>query len=176
MYKTTFIFISALRIKGPYLNFWALSEDFLDVFKTTTPGGDSKSDSLHLKKRMNQTKKSSSAIHKKYYLQNELICTAFMTYLFSMFASSVSLPSEVNKIGDTFLSFLLQTSFMPSPTFLIGLDVFTGPGALNEQSNPVKKIKQLIDTTKPVSKQRSKRPLVRTKVFKIHFSVFLSLT
>lgn len=67
-----------------------------------------------------------------------------MTYLFSMFASSVSLPSEVNKIGDTFLSFLLQTSFMPSPTFLIGLDVFTGPGALNEQPNPVKKISSLI--------------------------------
>lgn len=63
-----------------------------------------------------------------------------MMYLFSMFASSVSLPSEVNKIGDTFLSFLLQTSFMPTPTLLIGLDVFTGPGALNEKSNPVKKI------------------------------------
>lgn len=56
-----------------------------------------------------------------------------------MFGSSVSLSSEGNKMGDTFLSFLLQTSFMPSPTVSIGLDVFTGPGALNGQSNPVKK-------------------------------------
>lgn len=97
-----------------------------------------------------------------------------MTYLFSMFASSVSLPSEVNKIGDTFLSFLLQTSFMPTPTLLIGLDVFTGPGAWNEKSNPVKKISSSLIQQNLF--QRSKRPLVRTKIFKFHFAVFLSLT
>lgn len=96
----------------------------MDFFKTTISGGDSKSDSLNLEERINHTK---TLINKFKNIIYKIIFTAFLMYLLPTFASSVSLTSQGNKMGDTTPSFLLWTSSMQSPTFSIGLDVFTGP-------------------------------------------------